>query len=117
MNKALKIMKFVVLGVVGMALLTYGTMWLWNWLIPDLFNGPYLTFWQTLGLFVLSKIFFGFPSGKKHQGPGGYWKYRMIERFSNMTPEQREALKQRMKDKWCAPKGSGAGKDSSPLAD
>ena len=33
-------------------------MWLWNWLVPELFNGPELTYWQTLGLFILSKILF-----------------------------------------------------------
>ena len=27
---------------------------LWNWLIPELFNGPTLTFWQAAGLELLS---------------------------------------------------------------
>jgi hypothetical protein len=31
-------------------------MILWNALIPTLFHGPVLSFWQTAGLFLLSKI-------------------------------------------------------------
>lgn len=46
------------LGVAGMILFTFVVMWLWNWLVPELFNGPVLGYWQTLGLLVLSKILF-----------------------------------------------------------
>jgi len=34
------------------------TMWLWNWLMPYLFNLPTITFWQALGLNALSTILF-----------------------------------------------------------
>ena len=40
------------------ALLVFPIMWLWNWLVPELFNGPTITFWQSAGLFVLSNILF-----------------------------------------------------------
>jgi hypothetical protein len=40
------------------------TMLLWNWLIPTLFSGPVITYWQALGLIVLAKILFS-------SGPGG----------------------------------------------
>lgn len=39
-------------------LLVLPIMWLWNWLIPELFNGPTITFWQSAGLFILSNILF-----------------------------------------------------------
>lgn len=32
-------------------------MWLWNLLIPSIFGGPTLTFWQTFGLLILIRIF------------------------------------------------------------
>jgi len=32
---------------------------LWNWLIPDLFNGPTMTFWQAVGMNLLISIIFG----------------------------------------------------------
>ena len=49
-------------------------MWLWNWLIPELFNGPVLTYWQTLGLLVLSKILFsGLGGGRSsHRSKHSY---------------------------------------------
>ena len=31
-------------------------MWLWNWLVPSLFNGPEITFWQTAGLYLLINL-------------------------------------------------------------
>jgi hypothetical protein len=54
---------FGVLGIAGMILFTFVVMWLWNWLVPELFNGPVLGYWQTLGLLVLSKILFSGISG------------------------------------------------------
>jgi|688.fasta_scaffold381342_3 hypothetical protein len=44
-------------------ILAYPAMLLWNMLIPELFNGPYLSFWQTFGLIVLFRIFL--PSTSK----------------------------------------------------
>jgi hypothetical protein len=67
-RKGFKYAGFGVLGVAGMILFTFVVMWLWNWLVPELFNGPVLTYWQTLGLFILSKILFsgiGGGSGSK----------------------------------------------------
>jgi len=37
-------------------ILALPTMWLWNWLMPTLFNLPSVTFWQALGLNALSTI-------------------------------------------------------------
>ncbi|MEW6320350.1 MAG: hypothetical protein AB1635_04605 [Acidobacteriota bacterium] len=33
--------------------------WLWNWLVPDLFGVRAVTFWEALGLLLLSRIMFG----------------------------------------------------------
>ena len=77
-----------------------GTMYLWNWLVPDLFHGPQLDFWQTLGLLILSKIFFsGFgKGGHRHNNKwSGYWK----QKWNTMSPEEKERFKQKMKEKWC----------------
>jgi len=53
-----------------MALFTYVVMLLWNWLVPELFSGPILTYWQTLGILVLSKILLsGLGPGHKSSGP------------------------------------------------
>ena len=49
---------FGVLGVAAVFVFTWVVMLLWNWLVPEIFNGPVLGYWQTLGLLVLSKILF-----------------------------------------------------------
>ena len=44
---------------VGLALLIGGPLWLlWNWLIPTIFGLPHITFWQAVGLNLLSSILF-----------------------------------------------------------
>ena len=106
-----KILRMIAIGLLAtgafvlfLAGLTYLTMTLWNWLVPDLFAGPALTFYQTLGLLVLLKILLWPLGGGKrwsrhHGGPGAYWSAK----WKSMTPEQRERLKARMQEKWCRP--------------
>ena len=45
-------------------------MYLWNWLMPDLFGLNAISYWQALGLFALSRLLLGgFRFGKhKHHG-------------------------------------------------
>ena len=33
-------------------------MWLWNWLMPTIFNLPTITFWQAMGLNIMASILF-----------------------------------------------------------
>ncbi len=78
-------MLFVVLASTFFGFVVEG---LWNWLMPTLFRWHLITFWQGLGLFVLSKILFGgFHRHGFHRGP---WKERMKARWESMTPEERE---------------------------
>lgn len=104
MKKGVMIIKMVVFGILAIIAFGFGTMWLWNWLVPTLFNGPIISFWQTLGLILLSKILFSGFGGKSHghnTGYGAQWKRRFVEKVSSLSPEEREAFKQKMKDKWC----------------
>ncbi len=98
MKRGVWIGKIVVIGIVAIGVFGLVTMQLWNWLVPSLFNGPVISFWQALGLLLLSKIFFGFGGkGHSHNPKWGYWK----QRWNRMTPEERDRFKQKMKDKWC----------------
>jgi len=88
-----KIMKM--LGMVIVAALAIGcfVMVLWNALIPELFKGPVITFWQAVGLLVLSHILF---RGWGHRGHGWHrdrWSHRFEEKLAAMTPEEREKFK------------------------
>jgi hypothetical protein len=105
-------MKWILKGiciaaVITLAILGFGyiTMHLWNWLMPVLFKLPLISFSQALGLLILSKILFSGFGGKRghrhcgHRGwggqhRGGMWKKRWEEKMANMTPEQREKVKQ-----------------------
>jgi hypothetical protein len=60
------ILKCVVLGLIFASVIGLITMYLWNWLVPDLFNGPEITYWKALGLLVLTKILFWGFGGKRH---------------------------------------------------
>jgi len=72
-------------------------MYLWNWLVPELFNGPVLTFWQALGLLILSKMIFGgIGTRNKHSGFSDKWK----NKCSNLSDEDRDRWKSHFMNKW-----------------
>lgn len=60
---AFKIAGFVILGIVVAVLFAFLfgmlVVWLWNWLMVDIFSLPEITYWQAVGLVILAKIFFG----------------------------------------------------------
>jgi hypothetical protein len=103
MNKGSFYWKCAAIALVGYLILGFVTLLLWNWLVPTLFNGPVITYLQSLGLLALSKILFWGFHKKYHPGPGPspYWKQRFKEKLSTMDPSEREAFKQKMKEKWC----------------
>lgn len=91
-NRILRVLKFMVIAALIITVLSFVVMGLWNWLTPTLFGWHVITFWQALGLLILSKILFGGLRG----GPGRhmYWRRRMMERWEQMTPEEREKFRQ-----------------------
>ena len=50
----------VFLGLIAIVIviLGYPLMLLWNWLMPVIFGLPEITFWQAIGLNLLSTILF-----------------------------------------------------------
>jgi len=88
--------KFVVFAVLMAAALSFVVMSLWNWLMPALFALHHISFWQALGLLLLSKILFGGFRGRKCGG-SMQWKGRMMQRWAEMTPEEREKMREGMK--------------------
>jgi hypothetical protein len=97
--------KIALLVLVVGAGLSVVIMSLWNWLMPVLFGLQRIGFWQALGLLLLAKILFG-----GFRGPGGgrmHWKGRMMERWAQMTPEEREKFKEGIKGR-CGAFGSPA---------
>ena len=68
-------------------------MFLWNGILPAVLGISTITFWQALGILVLSKILFGgFMGGHGHHrchGQGHDWKGRWM----HLSPEEREKMK------------------------
>jgi hypothetical protein len=52
------ILTIIGLLVLAVILFGYPTLLLWNWLMPTIFNLPYITFWQACGLNLLASILF-----------------------------------------------------------
>ncbi len=61
--KILKIIGFILLGIIVVVGLGFVIMLLWNWLMPMIFGLIKITYWQGLGLLALSSILFGRMGG------------------------------------------------------
>src|SRR5688572_2675543 len=109
MKRGAIFLKCVVAVLLAVFFFAWVTYLLWNWLVPVLFNGPVITYAQSLGLLALTKILFFGISGRRScngsdmQQP--YWKHRFYEKMSSLSPEEREAFKKKMREKWCGPGG------------
>ena len=66
MEKVLGVILLVIGGLVLTTLLLgWPLMLLWNWLMPTLFGLPFITFWQAVGLNLLSTVLFKSSSSFK----------------------------------------------------
>lgn len=92
--RALRIAAF---AIVAVAVFGFILMSLWNWLAPAVFGARTITYWQALGILILSKILFSGFGGRP--GPRGHWKHRMRERWAHMTPDERERLRQGLRSR------------------
>lgn len=72
----------------------YFTMWLWNSLMPIIFHLPEISFWQTIGLMLLSRLLLGGFGGHGHPN---YMRNRMHEKWEKMTPEEREQYREHIR--------------------
>jgi uncharacterized membrane protein len=102
MNRKMKIVFMVPLGILAMALFVFVggeiVQHLWNWLLPGLFGWHLITFWQALGLLILCRILFG---GFGMHGPRGpKMRGRMKDGCEPMTPEERERVRERMRERF-----------------
>ena len=92
--------------VLLIAVLGWAVMLLWNYLVPSLFHGPALGYWQAFALLVLCRILFGSLRGHRHHG---HWRHRRWrERWESLSPEERERLRQRFFER-CGHGMGGAG--------
>ena|ERR1700761_6895023 len=89
----MKVAGFLVFAPLLVAVLSLAVMLLWNALIPALFAGPVLSFWQAVGLLVLSRLLFGGFRPHHHRGHH-HWRHRAWhERWNRMSPEERDRFR------------------------
>lgn len=94
MRRVGRVVKIIVFVLTALAVFSFVVMRLWNWLMPELFGLHLITYWQALGVLILSKILFG---GFRGRPMGPPWRHRMMERWEKMTPEEREKFRQGMR--------------------
>ena len=116
--KRSRLTRFILLFILiaPVAIFVFGSviMLLWNNVLTPVLHVSAITFWQGLGIFVLSKILFSSFSGKG--GSNRYYaKQRMM--WNNMTPEQKEKLKEEWKTRsrrWGYRSGDSASEMEQP---
>lgn len=72
---------------------------LWNWLMPELFGLHPITFWQALGVWLLSRILLAGFQGRG-RSRDRRWRAHLIDRWERMTPEEREKFRERLRHRW-----------------
>jgi hypothetical protein len=93
--RLLRVLKIALFATLAVAAVSFFVMSLWNILMPGIFSVRRISFWEAVGLLVLSKILFG--GFRPYTGGGPRWRRRMMERWEQMTPEEREKFKQGMR--------------------
>ena len=89
--------------VVGVFIFSGAVMLLWNAVLPTAITGVHIiTFWQAMGILVLSKILFG---GFKGLHDRGHQHHRHMERdlrekWMQMDPEERIKMSEEMRAEW-----------------
>lgn len=96
-NRTIKFILLSPLFIAGIAALAALFGWivmsLWNGVLVPVLGVKIITFWQALGILVLSRILVGgFGSGSKRSDSGWYWK----KKWMRMTPEE----KTQFREKW-----------------
>jgi hypothetical protein len=84
--------KFLTFAALAVALFGVLVMLLWNALIPELFSGPSLSFWQAAGLLLLSHVLLrGWSPWRSANGwRHDRWKQRFEQKLASFSPEERE---------------------------
>ena len=131
--------KFWILKIVGFVLVImvvagFVVEMLWNALLPHLFHFPEITYWEALGILILSKLLFGGFKGRHgggHPGWRGAWRARWEAKIAKMSPEEREKFKAAWEKKcgsgpwmwqnqqngpWCGDGSQNAGGNNPPAA-
>jgi len=90
----------LIFGSIAVVVFGFIVMSLWNAILPLAITGvKTISFWQALGILVLSKILFGGFGGRGRWRGSPAWREKMKQRWDKMTPEEREKFKAEWKNR------------------
>lgn len=88
---------FFILGAAAFALFGWVVMALWNAALVPAAGANIISFWQAIGLLILSRILVGGFGGR---GRGSHRGRHMRERWMNMTAEEKEQFRDYCRGRW-----------------
>ena len=96
---------FFIIPIIILFAISALVMFLWNELLPEIVGVKAISYWQAMGILILSKILFGGFTGCK-KGPRNMREQRLHHKLQKMTPEEKEIFKAKWKqrfgkDKFC----------------
>ena len=84
---------FIILGAGALAFFSWAVMSLWNAVLVPAAGAGIITFWQGLGLLVLSRILIGGGKRWRHRG---MWRGRC----ESLSPEEKQQFKEFWRKRW-----------------
>ena len=116
-KKALKLILLPIFLAAFVALKSAAVMLIWNYLIPDLFHGPEVTYLQAVAITVLAKLLTGFGGWGRGGGFGrGMGGRHFGERgggrgwWDDMSKEEKEKMRDEMRERFARRGGHSEGR-------
>ena len=88
---------FVTFVIVAIIIFSGVVMTLWNNILPAVLGVKAITFFQALGILVLSRLLFG-GFGTRRWGNSQKWK-NLKDKWATMNDEEREEFKMEFRDR------------------
>ena len=88
---------FIPLIIVALAAIV---MLLWNAILPEVLPVSKITYWQAMGILILSKILFGgFRMGSRFKNHHAQVHNNFKDKFMNMSDEERKNFRDQWKNR------------------
>jgi hypothetical protein len=99
-NKNCFFFPLLIIGFFGISAIV---MLLWNWIVPSISTFSPLTYWQAMGLFLLSRILFGgfhfARHHRPHKPPFNHPEFK--DKFMELNEEEKLQFKNQWKSRCC----------------
>ena len=90
-----------ILAIGFLFLVSFAVMHLWNYTLPALFGVKAINLWQSMALFFLCKLLFGFGGGGPRRGGPQWSKRAMRRKFAQMDVADKARFNAYMQRDWC----------------